>query len=220
MHDQWTDRLSEYLDGDLSDTERSALESHLAACAECEATLVGLRRLVRRAGALQDPLPARDLWPAIAERIGAAPAGRRPPRRWSFSLPQLAAAAIALMTVSGGTAWLLHPAAEAFPVRATAPAPDNVVPVALTPVGRAEQSYDAAADDLERVLEEGRGRLDTTTVRVIERNLAVIDRAIAEARRAVAADPANAYLNTHLADTMQRKLELLRHAAALVSTAS
>ena len=74
--------------------------------------------------------------------------------------------------------------------------------------------------DLERVLDQGRGRLDTTTVRVIERNLATIDSAIAQARRALAADSANVYLNSHLAQTMQRKLELLRQAAALVSSAS
>ena len=67
---------------------------------------------------------------------------------------------------------------------------------------------------------DGRGRLDTTTVRVIERNLATIDSAIAQAQRAVAADSANVYLNSHLAETMRRKLELLRQAAALVSSVS
>ena len=45
-------------------------------------------------------------------------------------------------------------------------------------------------------------------------------RAIAQAERALAADSANAYLNSHLADTMRRKLELLRQAAALVSSVS
>jgi hypothetical protein len=36
----------------------------------------------------------------------------------------------------------------------------------------------------------------------------------------VAADSANAYLNSHLAETMRRKLDLLRQAASLVSAAS
>jgi hypothetical protein len=70
------------------------------------------------------------------------------------------------------------------------------------------------------VLEQGRGRLDTTTVKVIERNLASIDSAIAQAQRALAADSASVYLNSHLAETRQRKLELLRRAAALVSSVS
>jgi hypothetical protein len=85
---------------------------------------------------------------------------------------------------------------------------------------RAARSYDSAVDDLERILAEGRGRLDSTTVRVLEQNLALIDRAIAQAQRAVAADSANVYLNTHLAETMRRKIDLLRQAAALVSAVS
>ena len=43
---------------------------------------------------------------------------------------------------------------------------------------------------------------------------------IAEARRAVTADSANVYLNTHLAETMRRKVDLLRQAAALVAATS
>ncbi len=74
--------------------------------------------------------------------------------------------------------------------------------------------------DLKRVLAAGRGTLDTATVRVLERNLALIDRAIADARRALAADPNNAYLNAHLARTMHQKIDLLRRAATLASTQS
>jgi hypothetical protein len=85
---------------------------------------------------------------------------------------------------------------------------------------RATATYDAAIGDLEAVLAEGRSRLDPATVTVIETNLAVIDSAIAEAERAIAADPANAYLNSHLARTMQRKLDLLRRAATLATTRS
>ncbi|PYP99161.1 MAG: hypothetical protein DMD34_00150, partial [Gemmatimonadetes bacterium] len=39
MKDQWTDRLSEYLDGELAGSERTALEAHLASCGNCRATL-------------------------------------------------------------------------------------------------------------------------------------------------------------------------------------
>ena len=70
------------------------------------------------------------------------------------------------------------------------------------------------------MLEADRGTLDTTTVRIIEQNLAVIDRAIADARRALAADPGNAYLNAHLAGTMRRKIDLLRRAATIVASRS
>jgi hypothetical protein len=71
--------------------------------------------------------------------------------------------------------------------------------------------------DLEKEVQQGRGRLDTTTVRVLEQNLRIIDAAILECRRALAADPASQYLNDHLAETMQRKLDLLRRAARLAA---
>lgn len=222
MSDRWMDRLSEYLDEELPDGERVALESHLATCQDCAAVLAELRQVISQAKHLEQRGPHRDLWPAIAARIGATPPagtevvelGSRRARRWSFSLPQLAAAAIVLMTFSGGTVWLLRPS----PLPSVA---GTVAPVAAgTPVTNASttasQSYAAAVADLERVLATGRTQLDSSTVRVIEQNLAAIDHAIAEAQRALVADPANLYLNTHLAETMRRKLDLLRQAATLV----
>ena len=226
MSDQWTDRLSEYLDDELPPAERAELEAHLRRCVACGAVLADLRRIVARAQGLDDRAPERDLWPGIAARIGATTGSEvfdlgaaRARRRWSFSLPQLAAAGIALMALSGGAAWLLHPAARASVAVVSVPpgVPGLMVPAST---GAPERGYDRAVGDLERILAEGRGRLDTTTVRVIERNLATIDSAIVQAQRAVAADSGNVYLNSHLAETMRRKLELLRQAAALVSSVS
>ena len=215
MSDLWTDRLSEYLDGELAPDERAAIEAHLPACAECRAVLDDLERVVGRARTLDERFPERDLWPGIAERIGQ----RRPaPRRWSFSLPQLAAASVALVALSGGAGWLLRPS-PAGPASVAGPVSSPVVRTVSDRPARG-RGYDEAVADLERVLESGRGRLDSSTVRVLERNLAAIDSAITQARRAVAADSANVYLNSHLAETMRRKLELLRQAADLVSAVS
>jgi hypothetical protein len=80
-------------------------------------------------------------------------------------------------------------------------------------VGAAPTRIDATAAaiaELERTLAASRARLDPETIRVIEQNLSVIDAAIAEVRSALNADPGNAYLNLHLAETMQRKLQLLQ----------
>jgi anti-sigma factor RsiW len=226
MSDQWSNRLSEYLDGELADGERIALEAHLQSCQECPTVLAELRQVVYRARILKHEAPSRDLWPGIAQRIGAS-AGKtdtvdlasRRVRRWSFSLPQLAAAGLALMTVSGGAVWLLRGPAQQnpIPVVTTVPMGDpQAINAATGSRASTSQVYATAISDLERVLATGRGQLDSTTIRVIEQNLAAIDRAIAQAQSALNADPANLYLNTHLAETMRRKLELLRQAAALV----
>lgn len=85
----------------------------------------------------------------------------------------------------------------------------------VKPVNFADAAYDAAVTDLERILAEQRDRLDPRTVRVVERSLQAIDEAIRQSRDALASDPNNPFLNSHLADARQRKLEMLRRAAQL-----
>ena len=72
MSDQWTDRLSEYLDGELAPSVRAELEQHLLQCAECEATLADIRRVVGRAGSLAD----RDPVGGTGDRRREGEAGR------------------------------------------------------------------------------------------------------------------------------------------------
>src|SRR5437763_5166233 len=109
MKDQWTDRLSGYLDGELTAPERTTLEAHLASCDGCRTTLEELRRVVTNARALDDRPPAADLWPAVAARIGLSPREQARPvvRRLSFTVPQLAAASVVLALLSAGAAWLI-----------------------------------------------------------------------------------------------------------------
>ena len=222
MTDIWTPRLSKYLDGELSPDQRAACETHLADCTECRTTLDELRQVVARARMLEGQPTEGDLWPAIAALLGPevvplAPRHSGNHRRFSLTLPQLAAAGIALMLLSAGSAWVARS-------NWRAPGPSGSAPAAtaatLAAAGAASQKYDAAVSDLQKVLKLGRGRLDTATVRVLEQNLDLIDRAIGEAQRAVAADPLNVYLNGHLSQTRMRKLDLLRRAASLVSAAS
>ncbi len=215
MSDQWTERLSEYLDGDLTDAEEAALEAHLESCAACAETLAGLRRIVARGrGRSRTGRPRAISGPA--SRRGSAPvrAAAGSPSRCPSCWPPGSPSRSSREAAPG----CCIPARRGSRRSRAIPRPRPVAPVAAA--GGAGRSYDSAVDDLERVLAEGRGRLDTTTVRVLEQNLALIDRAIAQARRAVAADSANVYLNTHLAETMRRKIDLLRQAAALVSAVS
>jgi hypothetical protein len=225
MSDRWTERLSEYIDETLPHGERVELEAHLARCAACAATLDDLRRVVARARALDDRPPATDLWPGIAAAIGVSSgahrvvdlAQRRERRRVSFTVPQLVAASIALALLSGSAGWLLVRGRTAGPstVAADTPAPTPVMTAAAT--YDINPRYAAAVAELERALDRRRGRLDTATVRVIEKNLGIIDRAIRNAQSALAADPGNTYLNLHLAEQMRRKVDLLRRANALAS---
>lgn len=212
MHDRFTDKLSDYLDGEgLRDEERQEIAAHLAHCRSCSTTLDELRQVVARARTLPDIPPATDLWPGLRSRIGQGAAARVSPlrRRFSFTLPQLAAASLALMVLSGAFVWMARlgaPGTDLPPVTADT--------LQTTPVSFADAQYNEAIADLERALEVGRKQLDPQTVRIVEENLMAIDRAIEQSRRALAADPANLFLNNHLAEARKRKLTLLRRVAA------
>ena len=75
--------------------------------------------------------------------------------------------------------------------------------------------YDREIARLHSVIESRRGELDPKTVAAIERSLAVIDTAIAQARSALAADPASRFLHGRLNDVLDKKVELLRTTAML-----
>jgi hypothetical protein len=212
-----TDRLSEYLDDELTLPERAEVAAHLEACAECAAVLRDLRAVKARAAALPGSVPpAADPWPAVAARMATAPrAGRVLPWRVSLTLPQLAAAAALVLAIGMGGMWswqTRHVPDSPAPLPAT-------LPMDVTPIGLADASFDIAIADLEAVLEEGRAHLDPETIRVIEENLAAIDAAIAQAREALAADPGNIGLTHHLRHARALRLGLMRRVVAATRTA-
>lgn len=246
MNDPWMNRLSEYFDDELPPRERAQLDEHLAVCDACAATLRELQAVVASAAALPDAEPAADLWPGIAARIRqsqtrmAAPSdaaadepvtsvARReiaPARRFSFTSRQLAAAAVVLMMLSGGSVWLLQRTAPAATGVATTGAGTIVhsagarEPVRLVDSAEdldAAGAFDDDVAELQRALDEHRGSLDPTTIEVVERSLESIDDAIADARSALAADPGNENLHRQLDSTMRKKVELLRRVTRGVS---
>jgi len=228
-HTEWTDRLSDYLDGELSDHEHRSVAAHVAGCVECSQALHELRAVVERARTLVPAEPPADLWKAVADRIAVenegpiATLGTR--RRFSFTWPELIAASVLLVLVSGWAALRMNTPSSADlqvrrpdsadlqvrqPGNADIQAGPDVVPASVD-----DTEYDAAVADLQRALQSGRGQLDPATVKIVEQNLTIIDQAVDDARRALAQDPANADLSGYLQETKRRKLDLLRHAAAL-----
>jgi hypothetical protein len=177
MHEEWTDKLSDYLDGELSEAESRAVEAHLHDCAQCAGVLNDLKRVVARAqasGHAGRP-PQADLWAGIAERIDArrapaettdlrSPVGKvaafrgRASRHFAFTLPQLAAAAALVAAVTGGLVWQLRPASPGAPFGVTSGAPEGAprdqsqAADSPTDVGRPFRGAEAgAADDGARI---------------------------------------------------------------------
>jgi hypothetical protein len=169
----------------------------------------------------RDELPSRDLWSGIKAQIDM-PARQR---FFTVTLTQMAVAASLLIAVASGVTWTIarQPAggaatfADPVPVIQAYGVPEDETGGQIVQANFADAQFNAAVSDLENILREERDRLDPRTVLIIERNLKAIDAAINEARTALNNDPANPYLNSHLADARRRKLDLLRHATSLAS---
>lgn len=227
MSEHPTGRLSAYLDGELAAPEREALERHLAGCQACASVVEDLGRLARAARALEDREPATDLWPEIESRLAGRPlivpieaARPRDRRRFSFTMPQLAAAAIALIVLSAAAVWWGAPRAGSVALDRTVPAAGTTpgatgVPVSLEP----DPSYTSALADLEQAFQASRDRLDPATVATVERNLAIIDEAIRQTIAALEADPGSTFLYDHLERSRRQKLDVLRQATLPLQSA-
>ncbi len=110
--DEFAWKLADYLDGDLPDAVRGAMEAHAASCAECNRLLSEIESLRADAAALPLLEPSRDLWAGIAERIDArvlpldAPRSARAiPVRRVWRHPAVAAAALVLVTAGITHVW-------------------------------------------------------------------------------------------------------------------
>lgn len=214
-----TERLSDYLDGELRPEEQAQVEAHLAACRECAATLEDLRAVATAAGRLPPLPPERDLWPDIEDRLDPRGGAGDDPvielrtrRRVVMTVPQLIAAVLALMIFSASAVWLtVGGTADTGSEPVIAATDPALTPVAFT-------DFDQAMTTLEAEYRSRRAELDPETIRVVERNLAIIDRAIEEARAALLADPSSGFLNGHLANAMRQKMDLLRRAATIAQS--
>ncbi len=80
---------------------------------------------------------------------------------------------------------------------------------------RSEAVYSKEIEMLQNIVTQRRAQLDSTTIAVIERNLRIIDAAIASSRDALVKDPASRLLGEQLTHALDKKVELLRTAALL-----
>ncbi len=202
------DRLDDYVDGSLPEAEFQEMELHLGSCPPCREQERRQRAVLAQAAALPRTLsPARDLWPGIAERIG----GRKRAllRGWRpIGLAAAAAVAIALASTL-----LPRPGPPA------APAPPAGLPVTISPGSDAlhevEADYARATTALLAALNERPSSLSSETLASVQKNLELIDRALAEVREALRKNPHNGELTHMLVATHRKKLEVLRRVVKL-----
>jgi hypothetical protein len=233
--DELSERISELLDDDMPAADLAAAQAHMSGCASCRQLHDDIASIARNAAQLPAIAPERDLWPEIAARIDApvvelgAPgraksALRSQPFMWGGRSRMLAAAvmlvaATATITHLATRAWL--PTATETTVVANDEAPDSGdegerqgrISLQLASTQEVEVTYAAEIAALEALVNERRSEIAPATLEIVERNLAIIDAAIAECREALRAEPGSVFLARSLGGALDRKLSLLRAAA-------
>lgn len=133
--------------------------------------------------------PANDLWPGIAERLGAGSHWAAPMRRWR----NLAIAASVLVAI--GLAWQLRPVT-------TVPPSDPAARFAIMQGDAMTREYMAALAQLR----------DAPMPAPLQPTLDTLDRSALDIRNAIAASPQSVFLLQRLQRTYSRRLTLTQRA--------
>jgi hypothetical protein len=212
------EQLCDLADGTLSDAAESTANAHLRTCEECTMRVSAISALAASTAAMpREIAPPVDLWSDIRKELEPRyAAGWRGARVWQIR--QLAAAAIVIAVASSTITALIVRQSRTVPAAQSAAAPKEGQPEPTQLPARlasAEDRYTRSVAVLQRALDERRDSLAPSTVATVERSLRIADSAIAEARDALARDPADHALAALFASNYERKIDLLRRATEL-----
>lgn len=221
--------IQERVDGTIGSIRRAQLDMHLEGCDGCRALLEDLQRIRDAAGDLPALAPPDRAWLQIAGRLRQE--GRIRPLREDASAAQpnraytaWLAIAAALVIAAGSAVLLLVPRAMPAQTTSTPPGPpdggraaDGASVEAVNAVEAAQAQFEKAILDLERVAKVNQQALDPGTSATIEKNLGIIDQAIAENRAAVKSDPASVAARETLFDALRQKVSLLQDTISLIN---
>jgi hypothetical protein len=220
--------LPGYLEGELDTAAASAAERGAQGCLHCSTLMADLAAIRAAASSLPVLEPGRDLWDGIAERIApdvvsiagrgrAAATPEHRPRRQAHPA-WLAAAAVVLVILTATVTWSVAGGGRGeHTVNSAGP---GVTTAGSFFVASVEAPYRDQITMLREMLDERQSELDSSTVAVIERNLTIIEAAVAESRAALARDTTSRFLREQLDGALERKVDLLRTAALLPASRS
>jgi anti-sigma factor RsiW len=211
-------RLSAYVDGALTAEERADVARHLDQCAHCRGIVRDLERLRSTARQLGPVRPPDHIWLEIAGQVHAAagsparPASASPRRPVVWQWVGLAAmlvlvtmAVYFVMSAPGG-----------------APAPGNAgrdaaVQAVADELQLAMQHYENAIAQLEALTKNRDSTIDPAVAAMLQKNLTVVDEAIAESRMALASNPESEPARESLFEALRRKVGVLQATVSLMN---
>jgi hypothetical protein len=221
----YNEAIQELVEGTLGPVRRAELQTHLDTCDTCRALTADLLK-IRDAGAALPPLrPPDRIWERVARqlqqegRMTAAPAART-------SYTALLAIAATLVIAIGGGLFLLQnlepvPEGPAAIQGAGGPdgnaTPDDAVQSIADDLTAAERHYQSAIQKLEAAVQNNDGTIAPELAAVLEKNLPVIDQAIAESRSALQSEPQCTPARDSLFEALRQKVNLLQDTIALMN---
>jgi anti-sigma factor RsiW len=238
MHPIYRESIQELIDGTISAIRRAELERHLEDCAECRSFLADMEKLRDLSQTLDPIQPPDGVWLQIAGRLRQEGRVQAPPAPVPSHAPRYAMLAIAasLVLAVGIAIGLLvtqyrspnSPAPAATTVSAPAAPGNSAEPVDVASVEAefrlAEQHYQNAIAKLEQAARLDQAAsggsdnaLDRDTAAMLQKNLQVIDQAIAESRAALKSEPLSSSARDSLFDALKRKVALLQDTIALMN---
>lgn len=222
---QYLNSIHEAVDGTIGSIRRAELELHVDTCDACRALLEDMRK-IRDAAAALPLFDAPDrAWLQIAGRL------RQEGRITETPTPQaarrghaiwLAAAAAVIIAVASAVLLLTRTPSGPAPQSTTAAgagnaADQNSVETVQSKVDAAQQEFEKAIAELEKVARANQDALDPGTSATIDKNLGILDQAIADNRAAVTAEPASAAARETLFQALRSKVSLLQDTITLIN---
>ena len=221
--EQYVEAIQALVDGAPGSRLAADLDQHVEICPACRELMADLRRIREEARALPRLEPPARVWAALESRLANSAdesrvAGSRMLGGWMPWAAWFAAAAALVIAVGAGIIWRTEQPRHVDAV--TSPAASEPAPNAASIEQEfrfAAEHYERAIAGLEAIEKSNQGSLDPQIAATLQRNLNLIDQAIAESRKAVESQPNSQPAQESLFEAFRQKVALLQDTVSLIN---
>jgi hypothetical protein len=220
---RYRDAIQELADGTLGPIRAAELQQHLDECPACSALADDLRRIREAATTLAGSRPRDHVWLQIAGRLRQEGRVHDRPEVQRASRTQYAWLAIAatLVISVGASIFLVFSRVgnvpSTTPATASNPAPADSVQSGVEDLRQAEKLLQSGIAKLKEGMGSETEALPVAAATTLDKNLQILDQAIAESSAALQQEPQNVAARSSLFEALQRKIALLQDTIALMN---